>query len=285
LVWAVVVTFERRDLLRQCLAALQAQTAPPARILVVDNASTDGTPAMVREEFAGVDLLELAENGGGSAGFDAGLRAALDGGATHVWMLDDDTIARPDSLERLLDALEIEPHAALLASAVEWSDGSLHPMNLPGLRRDDVQALIDGAAKGLLPIRTATFVSLLISRAAIERHGGPPRHFFLWSDDMEFTARITRDGAPAFLVPDSVVEHRTRIAHTAVTEGGPRFYYHVRNTLFMLRGDAWSAAEKLSLVYLLAVTTAGYLRRERRAGLGHVIAGLRDGVRLVGGRR
>ena len=90
------------------------------------------------------------------------------------------------------------------------------------------------------------------------------------------------------LVPDSVVEHRTRIAHTAVTEGGARFYYHVRNTLYMLRGRSWSPAEKASLVYLLAATSAAYLRRDGREGLGHVVAGLRDGVRPVaagGGRR
>lgn len=280
-VWAVVVTFERRDLLRECLAAVGAQTAAPDRVLVVDNASSDGTAEVVRQEFPGADLLALPDNGGASVGFDEGLRVALQGGATHVWMLDDDTIPFPDALERLLAARDRVPEAALLASVVEWSDGSLHPMNVPGLRRDSVDALIDGVAGGLLPMRTATYVSLLISRGAIERHGGPPRHFFLWSDDMEFTARITRDGTPAYVVPDSVVEHRTRIAHTAVTEGGARFYYHVRNTLYMLRGRAWSPAEKLSLVYLLTVTIATYLRRERRAGLSHVLAGLCDGVRPI----
>lgn len=280
IVCAVVVTYERPALLGQCLAAIAAQTRPPDRVLVVDNASTDGTVAMVRERFPSAEVLALPVNGGASGGFDAGLRDAYAGGADHAWLLDDDTIARPDSLERLLAALAVVPDAALLASVVEWSDGTLHPMNLPGLRRDDPDALAEGAGRGLLPIRTATFVSLLVSRTAVERHGTPPVHFFLWSDDMQFTAAITRT-EPAYLVPDSVVEHRTRIAHTAVTEGGPRFYYHVRNTLYMLRGRAWTPAEKLSLVYLLGATTAAYLRREGRRGLGHVVAGLRDGVRPI----
>ena len=289
MVWAVVVTFERPALLRECLSAVLAQTRRPDRVLVVDNASTDDTVAMVRSEFGDdVELLALTENGGASGGFDAGLRAAVAGGAQSCWLLDDDTIARPDALERLLAARKRVPRAALLASVVEWSDGTLHPMNLPGLLREDTSALVDGAADGLLPLRTATFVSLLVSREAVERFGTPPRHFFLWSDDMEFTARITRGGGAGYLVADSVVEHRTRIAHTAVTEGGARFYYHVRNSLYMVRGDAWSLAEKGSLLYLLAVTTAQYLRREGRAGMRHVAAGLRDGLRPVsaaGGRR
>lgn len=284
MICAVVVTYERPALLAQCLEALLAQTIAPDRIVVVDNASRDGTVAMVRERFPAVDLLEMPDNLGPAIGFDEGLRAALAGGATHAWMMDDDTIATPDALERLTAALATVPDAALLSSVVEWSDGSLHPMNLPGLVRDDVAALTDGVAAGLLPIRTATFVSLLVSRPAIERFGGPPRHFFLWSDDMQFTATITRDMA-GYLVPDSVVEHRTRIAHTAVTEGGARFYYHVRNTLFMLRGQAWRPAEKLSLVYLLFATTVAYLRHEGRGGLVHVAAGLRDGLRGRGGRR
>jgi len=286
-VWAVVVTHERPALLRECLRALRAQTRAVDRIVVVDNASGDETPAVVRAEFPEVTLLVQEANGGGAGGFAAGLEAATAEGADLVWLLDDDTIAAADALERLLAARDRAPGAALLASAVQWSDGTLHPMNLPGLRRDGVQALVDGAAAGLLPLRTTTFVSLLVARAAVERFGVPNRHFFLWSDDLEYTARITRDGTPGYVVPDSVVEHRTRTAHTAVTEGGPRFYYHVRNTLYMLRGDAWRPAEKLSLVYLLAVTTTAYLRRERRAGLAHVLAGLRDGVRPLraGGRR
>lgn len=287
-VWAVVVTFERPELLRACLAALGAQTRPPDAVLVVDNASADGTPDLLRDEFPGVRVLRLAENIGAPGGFAEGMGVATAAGAELLWLLDDDTIARPDALERLLAARDLEPDAALLASVVRWTDGRLHPMNLPGPLRGDPAALAADVARGLLPLRTSTFVSLLVTREALERFGPPLRHFFLWSDDLEFTARITRAGSRGYLVADSVVEHRTRIPHTAVTEGGARFYYHVRNTLFMLRGSAWSPAEKGSLVYLLAVTTAAYLRRERRAGLGHVLAGLTDGLRPVaaaGGRR
>lgn len=256
-VWAVVVTFNRRALLEQCLAALDAQTRPPDRILVVDNASTDGTVAWLAAR-GGVEVLALPENAGGAGGFHAGMRVATDAGAGWLWLMDDDTVARADALERLL-AVE-DPGALLRASVAEWSDGRLHPMNVPGLERDSVAPLVEAAGRRLLPLRTATFVSLLVAREAVERFGLPRAEFFLWSDDLEYTARVTRGGGRAVLVTESVVEHRTATPHTAVSEAGERFYFHVRNTLWMLRGSSWSPLEKVSLVYLLAVTTAAYLR-------------------------
>jgi GT2 family glycosyltransferase len=101
-VWAVVVTYNRRALLEQCLDALRAQTRPPDRILVVDNASTDGTAEWVRGQDDVVALL-LDENVGGAGGFHAGMRLAHAGGADWLWLMDDDTIPRPDALERLLE--------------------------------------------------------------------------------------------------------------------------------------------------------------------------------------
>jgi hypothetical protein len=84
-----------------------------------------------------------------------------------------------------------------------------------------------------------------------------------------------------------VVEHRTKNAHTAVTESGGRFYYHVRNNLYMLRGSAWDAREKLSIAWQLVTTSIAYLRLNRfaREPVTPVARGLRDGVRRVPGPR
>ena len=273
-VWAVVVTYNRRDLLEQCLDALAAQTRPPDRILVVDNASTDGTGAWLGARDA-VTVMTMPENQGSSGGFHAGLVAVRDGGADWAWLMDDDTIPRPDALEKLLDA---DTDAIVRASVAVWTDGRLHPMNVPGFERDSVAPLVEGAAAGVLPLRTATFVSLLVHRDAIERYGLPDRRFFLWSDDIEYTARITKGPGPAraVLVADSVVEHRTRTPHTAVTEAGGRFYFHARNTLYMVRGRSWSPIEKLSLLYLLGLTSLQYVRAGGSGAT--VVRGVRDGL-------
>jgi len=153
-------------------------------------------------------------------------------------------------------------------------------MNEPGFERDDASFVIAGSEHGLMPLRTTTFVSLLVHRDAVDRFGLPLAHFFIWSDDIEYTARVVRGGGAAYLVPTSVVHHKTKTAYTAVSTSGPRFYYHARNTLFMLRGRAWDAREKLTLVWILGNTSLQYLRHNRfaRENLAVVTRGLRDGL-------
>jgi len=282
-VFAIVVTYNRKALLQECLAALGAQTHAPDRIIVVDNASTDGTADLVRDEHPEAELLAMRENQGGAGGFHEGLKAAHAAGAEWIWLMDDDTIPTPDALAQLLRApaaMDGLPSPALLASKVVWTDGSLHPMNYPGFRRDDPELFVTSCERGVLPMRAATFVSLLVHRSAIDDHGLPLKHFFIWSDDIEYTARITRHRA-GYLVPDSVVLHKTKTAYTAVTDTGGRFYYHVRNTVYMLRGGSWASEEKLSLTWFLLCTTTAYLRNNhfRRESRATVARGLRDGAR------
>jgi len=282
-VCAVVVTHNRVELLRECLSALAGQTRPPDRVLVIDNASTDATAGTVRRDFSDVELVTLPDNQGGAGGFHEGLRAAHDAGADWTWLMDDDTIPRPDALAELLAApraLAGLPRPLLLASKAEWIDGSLHPMNAPGFERDHPGLVVRAASRGVMPLRTTTFASLLVHRDAVERFGLPHKHFFIWSDDIEYTARVLRR-AGGYLVPASVVCHKTRSPYTAVTTTGGRFYFHVRNTLYMLRGDAWSNAEKLTLVWILVSTSLAFLRHNSfSAGSARtVLRGLRDGVR------
>lgn len=282
-VCAVVVTYNRREMLVECLRALQAQTRPPDEILVVDNASTDGSPDLVRGEFPGVELMALEENVGGAGGFHAGMRAAHERGADWLWLLDDDTIPTLAALEELLapvGALRDDGvRPLIMMSKVVWTDGSPHPMNMArpeGRRRADS---IDAAERGLLLIRTGSFASILVHRDAIDRYGLPHAEYFIWNDDFEYTARVLRRDT-GYLAPRSVVEHRTKTKYTPSHELGPRFYYEVRNKLLMLRTDAWTPREKLDFLQSHSRTIWEFLRISPRRGeaLGIVLRGLRDGL-------
>jgi GT2 family glycosyltransferase len=281
---AVIVTYNRRVLLVQCLAALAAQTVAPDRILVVDNASTDGTAEMVRRDYPSIDLAALPVNSGGAGGFHEGLRRAHAGGADWVWLMDDDTIAEPSAHEELLRHVDHQDPlgrpVSLLSSRAVWTDGQLHPMNAQGFERTRTGLVVEAAKQHLMPLRTATFVSLFVHRGAVDRHGLPLRRYVLWSDDIEYTARVLRHDA-GFVVPASVVVHKTATAHTATTASPERFYLHVRNSIYMLRGTAWSRSEKLSLLFGLLVSVAQYVRHQRFAGapLRAIFRGTRDGLR------
>ena len=263
-VTATILTRNRRDLLRESLGAVLGQTRPVDHLIVVDNESNDGTLEMLASEFPEVSVVALPANQGATGGFYEAIAAARGTDAVWFWLLDDDSVPRPTALAELLAAVERADATAppvLMCSRVEWHDGRPHVMNRPIVQRQGSVRLAGAVRSELLPVRAATWVSLMISRVAVERSGMPPRHFFYQADDIEYTARILRDGT-GYYVPASVVEHRTPSQHTAVDDDH-RFYFHVRNTILMLRGRAWRLREKPMLASWLVWTSIVYLRLNR----------------------
>src|SRR4029453_11198032 len=102
---AVVVTYNRRAVLPETLHAIQAQTHPTDRLYVVDNASEDSTPDLLRTEFPDAKHIRLGENLGHTGGLARGIAAARDDGFDAYWLLDDDSSPDVDALDMLLAAL------------------------------------------------------------------------------------------------------------------------------------------------------------------------------------
>src|SRR5258707_4479496 len=236
-VTAVVVTYNRRQLLLEALAAVHAQTRVPDAVIVVDNASTDDTAAAVRAHYPSARLAELAHNTGGAGGFAYGMALALAGGADLVWLMDDDTVPGPDALRAMLEARGSHPGRppALVASRVLWTDGRAHRMNTRRTKPCATKAeRLAAAAAGCLPVRSASFVSILVDAGECRRRGLPQADYFLWNDDFEFTTRLLRGNA-GLLCPASVVVHKTRTFGSTDADPGPRFFYDVRNKILTLR--------------------------------------------------
>jgi rhamnopyranosyl-N-acetylglucosaminyl-diphospho-decaprenol beta-1,3/1,4-galactofuranosyltransferase len=280
---AVIVTYNRRDLLLESLAAVQAQRRQPDMVIVVDNASTDGTAAAVRARFPAVRLDGLDGNYGGAGGFAYGMAQALGAGADLIWAMDDDTIPEPGALAALLAAREAYPGRApaIVASAVLWTDGRPHPMNTP--RAKPMAAAAERAAAadcGCVPIRSASFVSVLVDAAECARRGLPRADFFLWNDDFEFTTRLLR-GNIGLLCPASVVVHKTRTYGGTTVDPGERFFYEVRNKIWTLRASSLGPAERIlytgaTLRRWVRTYAAGADRRALRACF---VRGLAAGIR------
>ena len=249
---AVVVTYNRRDLLLESLAAVLAQTRAPDKVIVVDNASEDGTAAAVRDQFPAVHLAELRRNSGGAGGFAGGMALALADGADLIWLMDDDTVPEPGALNALLgarDRMAAQDRSggppALVASQVLWTDGREHPMNTP--RRKPFAAKAEraaAAATGCVPIRSASFVSILVDADLSRERGLPQADYFLWNDDFEYTTRLLR-GQSGLLCPASVVVHKTAAFGDTDTDPGPRFFYEVRNKIWTLRTRSLAPAERV----------------------------------------
>jgi rhamnopyranosyl-N-acetylglucosaminyl-diphospho-decaprenol beta-1,3/1,4-galactofuranosyltransferase len=261
---AVVVAYNRRELLQECLTALAAQTRPVEATVVVDNASDDGTGDMVRDLFPGVDLVTLVRNTGGAGGFTVGIERALaEHEADLVWIMDDDTIPEPTALAELLRVREARPELVLQASRAIWTDGTEHPMNTPKARIGASRTELErAAAHDALPVRSASFVSLLLSADAIRGAGMPVADYFLWNDDFEYTSRILRR-AEGWYCRSSVVMHKTKVLGSSDADPGERFYFEVRNKLWLFRfSRAFGAGERLLYI---AATGRRWLRTWARS--------------------
>jgi len=176
--------------------------------------------------------------------------------------MDDDTYPRPTALALLLAAsAACRRRPEILASSVLWHDGSPHPLNVVAPRR----GRLPERPSTPLPIRLGSFVSLLVSRQAVDRHGLPVAAFFIWSDDIEFTARVLRRGF-GLLVPQSRVVHDTAAKGGTLDAAPSRFFFYARNHLWMLRySPGFSRREKIRSTMAYCYTAVRYLARWRCA--------------------
>lgn len=241
------------------MAALAAQTRKLDAIVVIDNASDDGSGEAALAALPSIDLVRLEANTGGAGGFAAGIAHAL---AAHnpdwVWLMDDDTIPTPTAIEELVAGATSSPDVTVAGSRVIWHDGQDHPMNTP---RENPFA--SGARKaqarerGLLDVRSSSFVSMLISVPRIRQVGLPLADYFIWNDDFEYSVRLIR-GHRGVFVPASVVVHKTKVLGSTDADPGVRFFFEVRNKVWLMRRSrGLSPWEKL-------VYGASTLRRWRR---------------------
>ncbi len=121
----IIVNWNVRELLRACIASLYAQGGLPSdamQVLVVDNASKDGSVAMVREAFPQVDLVANTDNVGFGRANNQVLSACT---APYVLLLNPDTVVRPGAISGLVDKMESLPNAAVIGSRLLNADGSL----------------------------------------------------------------------------------------------------------------------------------------------------------------
>lgn len=268
---AVVVTFNRKNFLVECLDSLLNQTYELDAVIVIDNASTDGTQTYLDEKGFLADpkvkYVRLPENIGGAGGFYEGLKIGYQESFQWLWLMDDDTIPELNALEELIRAGELlekeNLNPFILGSRVNWVDGKPHPMNLPQIKRNDWENIYLGLKHGLLPLRSISFVSVLVHSQAIEIYGFPIKKYFIWNDDVEYTGRILKE-MNGFLVPNSVVTHKTAKKYSPIEGSADRFYFEVRNKIWMiLKSEAWVSKERFNLSLVLVNNILKFLVKNK----------------------
>lgn len=298
-VFTVVVTFNRKILLKECINSILKQSVHPEKIIIVDNASTDGSKQLLEDEglldTSLVDYLFLTENSGGSGGFAVGIDYAVKQGADWVWIMDDDAFPEPDALEKLLchatdkqniyGSVAVEEHGQL-----SWRlSGNKKNENL----RRNFYSLKDLPA--ITSVQFLPFLGLLISKQIIKRIGLPDKEFFLAADDVDFCFRARSMGAKIYAVRASRLRHPAAELYSLQLPWRKLWclrlppwkrYYDVRNRLFVARNHYGMALYYQTIPgSLLRFIGTMFYEKQRVMQTKAFVAGMMDGLTNKKGRR
>jgi GT2 family glycosyltransferase len=291
-VGAVVVTYNRSALLNNCLDALLAQSRPPDRIYVVDNASTDGTAEMIAGAYRGRVVYErLAVNSGGAGGFHHGTRVAYASGHEWIWLMDDDVAPAQDCLARLLAAadrtprriavpLRETPAGRLMEDAAIWFDLDA-PWCRPGSHCCSViqKYKVTEAVPASLALQSFAFEGPLIPADVVRAVGLPSVEFFVFCDDTDYALRAQRAGFEIVLARDARLRRMLERGRRAAW----LYRYSNRNPLWINRLHGHSRAVRTIRNYSWAVfmTIFSILRMadpSRWSELGPRLRGIVEGL-------
>jgi len=222
----VIVNYDVRDLLRECLRSLLASVGGLAlEIIVVDNCSSDGSAEMVETEFPSIRLIVSPSNDGFAAANNRGLRAARP--SRYLMLLNPDTVVPPDALRRLTDFMDGHPETGVVGPKLVKEDGSLdlacrrsfpdprvafyHAFGLdklfPKSREFARYNLTFLDEDELSRVDCVVGAAMLVRSAAIERAGLLDESFFMYGEDLDWAYRISQQGWAVFYNPEVVIVH------------------------------------------------------------------------------
>ncbi len=224
----------------ECVQAVRRSDYPSLEIVLVDNASADGSAEALRCRFSGVRFIENRENLGYAGGNNVGIRAAFERGADYVFVLNNEAVPVRNTVSRLVASAEKNPRATILAPQVLFYD---HPdtVNSLGTRMDWFRLRPHRGACGqarsaslsalprereILPGSALFFTKKLFAEVGLF-----DERYFLIHEDAELCLRNRRKGHVNLVVPDAVVYHktsRTLSSYPYLTD-----YYSLRNFLYL----------------------------------------------------
>jgi N-acetylglucosaminyl-diphospho-decaprenol L-rhamnosyltransferase len=252
----VIVSWNVRDLLRACLHSLQldlADAAPDARIIVVDSASSDGTPPMVRAEFPSVELITCDENIGYVKGNNlvlGRLEAEPTADLQFVWLLNPDTIIHRGAMRALLDFMRSHPRCGLCGPKLLNPDGSLQhgAFAMPGLvqlvletqpllwrfRNTRLDGRYDPARYEGPPFQVGhPLGAAMFARVEAIRQVGPfDEGFEMYAEEVDWAMRMRKAGWEIWCVPQAVVTHYGGASSGQVSERAERLKWRSRQRYY-----------------------------------------------------
>jgi hypothetical protein len=295
----VILSWNVRDLLAGCLRALPEATGAwwgRAEVIVVDNASSDGSAEMVRREFPGVRVIALERNLGFSGGNNVGIGASE---GRLVLLLNPDTVPHPGSVERLCDYMEANPEAGIAGPRLLNPDGTLQPSRrrfptfatalvestpLQRVMPDAVVLrrfyMLDRPDDETQEVGWLSGAALLCRRDALEQVGGFDTGFFMFSEEVDLCRRVSRAGWRVVYLPEAQITHYGG-ASTEQAVPSRHINFNAARVRYFRKHHGMVAGRVLRL-YLLGTYAAQAASEAAKLALGHKPALRRGRLAMYG---
>lgn len=209
----IIVTYNRKNELIRCINAVLAQSVKPANIVVVNNASTDGTKEIVSKLFPDIILINLSENSGGAGGFCTGLEYAhKELNSSYFWLMDDDGYPEKNCLEILLKSVDSHDYVMPVSLNIE------NPLELswPTRMRNGKKTVLHTELKkswGEIMDYVTPFNGVLLSKKCVDKVGYINKDFFIWGDDYEHYYRCLKNSIRPVTLLNATFFHPAQKIH------------------------------------------------------------------------
>lgn len=242
----VILNYNTRDLLRDCLRSLEATRGVETEIIVVDNASHDDSVAMVRSEFPNIRVIASETNGGYAYGNNLALREFLarPNPPRALMLLNTDTVVPPDALKLLLEFLDAHPDAGIVGPKLTLRDGSLdlacrrsfptpqvsfyHMLGLsklfPKSKRFGRYNLTYLDENETTQVDSVVGAAMMMRTRALQQAGLLDETFFMYGEDLDLALRIKQSGWNAYYYPRAQIRHYKRESSKQSKKAQIEFY-------------------------------------------------------------
>jgi len=272
----VVLNWNLKDDLAECLASLDRASYPNRQVVVVDNASTDGSAEMVRTRFPAARLIVNAQNLGFAAGNNVGLRYGLAQEATYLLLLNNDTVIAADMLTRLVAVAEAEQSLGILGPQIlyygtedrVWYLGHRAYRWLPVPRRIAPRLGLRAGEGDRIEVDYVSGCSMLIRREVLLRVGLLDEALFMHYEDADLCRRARQAGYRLACVPGARMWHKVSRSSSQVKPAVRRL--QARNRVFFYRRYPHGPHPWLTAAFVL-VTAGATMARDLLRGHGGLI--------------
>lgn len=222
-----VISYNGKNVIKECLDSILAQTYENFQIFLINNSSTDGTPEWVAEQYPSVKILTYPENNGPNP---ARNMAIVESPNDLVLLVDDDAILEKNCLSELVSAAKAYPDSAIWAPRIVYNDqrdliqlegARMHYVSETILESSDIP--ITEGMKEITQVDMVAGITLLVSQKAALKIGLFDEYYFFGRDDGEFAYRLTQAGWAVYTVPTATSYHRVK------KRGFGKLFYQIRN--------------------------------------------------------